>query len=191
MDPVQGAQSPVWGQDGGQGPGRMRQVLDSVSSLLGVDSSQIIDGLRSGQSLADIAAQNGVSRDQLIATVTQALSSNTQGASTDAAAASQGIDPSTLAQQIVDRKGFGGHHHHHHHGMSDQTDTASGVNDEFEQAFSELSSALGLSESDLAKALQAGTSLFDLAAQHGVSQDAITDAMTNAIGQGSLLDTSA
>jgi len=187
MDPVGGSQGPLWA-DGTQGPGRMRQVLDSVSTLLGVDSNDLIASLRSGQSLADIAAQNGVSRDDLLAAVTQALSSSSQGASGVGAVGPQGIDVSTLAQQIVDRKGFGGHHHHHHHhGAPDATQVASGVNSEFEQAFSELSSALGLNEGDLVKALQAGTSLFDVASQQGVSQDTLA----SILGQGSLINTSA
>jgi lambda repressor-like predicted transcriptional regulator len=192
MDPIGGAQSQVWGQQDGQGPGQMRRVLDGVSSLLGVDKGDLIQGLRSGESLADIASQKGVSRDDLLAAVTQALSSGTQGATNGVAAGPQGVDPSALAAQIVDRKGVGGHHHHHHHHVpqpSDQTTTASDGNSPFEQAFAELSSALGLSTSDLAQALQAGTSLFDLAAQQGVSQQAITDILGR--NQGNLVDTSA
>jgi len=194
MDPIGSGQSQVWGQQPDQGPGPMRRVLDSVSTLLGMDSGDLIQGLRSGESLADLAAAKGVSRDDLLAAVTQALSSGTQGLTGGGVAGSpQGIDPSTLAQQIVDRKGLGGHrHHHHHHSQQavDQTSSsASGVSGTFEQAFSELSSALGLSPSDLAQALQAGTSLFDLASERGVSQEAITDVLGS--NQGNLVDTSA
>jgi hypothetical protein len=165
---VEGGQSHVWAQGGPKGMGPLRHVLDAVSDLLHVDSKDLMQDLRSGKSLADVATGADVSRDDLLAAVTQALSGGPGPA---------GADPSAIAQQLVDRKGFPGQRHGHgqHHAV------------DFQHAISQLSDSLGVSANDLISSLQSGTSLEDLAKEHGVSQDELA----TLFGQGQLVDTTA
>ena len=86
--------------------GQMQQVLQSVSSLLGMDQSDVRSALRGGQSLSDLASQKGISSDKLTAAITSALQSS-------GTALPAGTDVSQLAQKIADHK-RGGHHHGHH-----------------------------------------------------------------------------
>jgi len=88
---------------------QFQQTLQPVADLLHMSTSTLTSELQSGKSLADIAQQQGVSRDQLVSTVEQSLSSN----------APAGTDPSKIAavaNQIVDHTPKAGGHHHHHHG---------------------------------------------------------------------------
>jgi hypothetical protein len=67
----------------------------------------------------------------------------------------------------------GGHHHHHHHGGGGQ---AQAVNDA-------VSKALGMSADDLRTARSQGTSLAQLAASKGISQDDLTKAIEQGLQQ--------
>jgi hypothetical protein len=183
IQPVQGGQSQVWARGGPHGLGPMHRVLDSVSPLLGVDAKDLVKELRSGKSLADVATEKGVTRDDLLAVVTEALASGP--GKSGHAAGPPSVDPATLAQQMVDRKGFGSPPPADPPPPRDSTQ-GTGTTD-FGHAFSDLSESLGLSESDLVQALQSGTSLEAIAAQHGVPRDVLV----TLFGQGSLVDTSA
>jgi hypothetical protein len=175
-DSVNGVSPYVFGQAGAaQGYGSaMNQVMSSTSQLLGMSEQDLRTSLRSGQSLSDLAAQKGVSKDDLVSTVSSAISSSQSGV--------QGTqDPTALAQRIVDRKG-GGHHHHHHKQTSDTDDQTSSA-----QSLGGLAGALGMSQSDLLQALQGGSSVFGLADQNGVPSDSLADYL----GQGIAIDTTA
>jgi hypothetical protein len=120
-------------------------VLSSVANLLGMSTDDLTTSLKSGSSMSDLASQKGVSRADLLAAITQGLQSDQS-----AAATSQAGGTSALAGQIADHKGVPGHHHHHHGGGSSSTST------ELQQKVSDLSSALGISNDELVKALQTG-----------------------------------
>ena len=88
-----------------QPPHAMQAVMSSVANLLGKSQDDLRSSLQSGLSLSDLASQKGISQDQLVSTVSQALQS--------AGGLPPGADPNAIAQKIVERKG--GHHGHHHH----------------------------------------------------------------------------
>jgi hypothetical protein len=85
---------------------RMEKVLDAVADKLGMKTSDLEADLQKGQSLTDIATSKGVSKDDLVSTIKNALGTD----ATDA-----------LATRIADHKG--GHHHHHHHVESSDSST--------------------------------------------------------------------
>jgi hypothetical protein len=123
--------------------GAAQPVLSSVAGLLGMSTDDLITSLRNGTSMSDLASQKGISRDDLLAAITQSLQSGQ-------AAGGQAADTAALAGQIADRKGVGGHHHHHHGGGS------AGSSTDLQQKLSDLSTALGISSDQLVQALQAG-----------------------------------
>jgi len=54
----------------------MKTALDAVADKLGISGKDLGNALRSGTTLADFAAQKGMSRDDLVATVKSALSNS-------------------------------------------------------------------------------------------------------------------
>jgi hypothetical protein len=85
---------------------RLQDVDAAVAKELGMSTDDLDQALRSGQSLDEVAQSKGVSHDDLVSTITQAL----QGS----AGTGQTSDPSQL-QQLAERiAGAKGHHHHHH-----------------------------------------------------------------------------
>ena len=88
------------------------EVLSKVADAFGMSTSDLMQQLRGGSSMADIAQSKGISKDQLVQTIASALP---QGA---------GANAESIAEKIADHKrddgkgtsGVHGHHHHHHHG---------------------------------------------------------------------------
>jgi lambda repressor-like predicted transcriptional regulator len=158
-------------------------VLSAASDALGIDQQTLTGDLQGGQSLAAIAQQQGVSSSTLVSAIAQGLQS-AQGTSSLSS-----THATSLATDIVNRKGFGGHHHHHHHAQSatDSTDGTSTDGTDPASPFATVSSLLGMSQTDLLSALEQGTSLSSLLSQNGLSVQSVTEAL----GQGSLLDTTA
>jgi hypothetical protein len=162
-------------------PGQFRQsVLDSAAQVLGMSAQDIQSAFQSGQSLADLAQQKGISKDQLVSAVAQGIQSlNLPGSP----------DPSQMAQRIVDRAGgLSGQRHHHGLGAilngsdPDGDGDVDGASSEATVSpFAVVSGALGMSQSDLLSALESGTSLTDLFAQRGLTLPS----------QGSVIDTAA
>lgn len=176
-------------------PGGFRQaIVSSAAAALGMSTQDVQSALRNGQSLADLAQQKGVSNDTLVGAVAQGLQAATSGSS-----AVNG-DVTSIAQDIVNRKGVGGPHHHHHHGAvgsatssgSDpdgdgDSDAAGETSDTSSSPFTALSGLLGMSQGDLLSALESGTSLPSLLQQQGLSQQSL-DALP---AQGLAVDTTA
>ena len=175
-DSLNGVSPYVFGQAGAaQGYGSaMNQVMSSTSQLLGMSEQDLRTTLGSGESLSDIAAQKGVSKDDLVSTVSSAISTSQGNVQSTQ-------DPTALAQRIVDRKG-GGHRRHHHQQTSDTDDQTSSA-----QGLDGLAGTLGMSQTDLVQALQSGSSVFGLADENGVPSDSLADYL----GQGLAIDTTA
>ena len=86
-----------------------QNMLNSVSSTLGLSTSALQQQLQSGQSLTQIAQNQGVSQQTLVQSISSALQQN--GSTAPASQLQQ------IATNIANRTpGAGGHHHHHHHG---------------------------------------------------------------------------
>ncbi|MCU1374801.1 MAG: hypothetical protein JWO68_2087 [Actinomycetia bacterium] len=82
---------------------RMDKVFNAVADKLGISADDLKTQLQSGKSLTEVAAAKGMSKDDLLATIKDAIGSDT----------SPGTSVDDLALRIADRKGHG---HHGHHG---------------------------------------------------------------------------
>jgi hypothetical protein len=96
---------PLQDQQRGRG-----EVLSKVADSFGMSTSDLMQQLKGGSSMADIAQSKGITKDQLVQTIASALP---QGA---------GVNADSIAEKIADHKrgdgkgvsGVHGHHHHHH-----------------------------------------------------------------------------
>jgi transposase-like protein len=136
------------GTQSGSSDSSVPPVLSNVASLLGMSASDLVTSLKGGSSMSDLASQKGVSSADLLAAINQGLQQSDQDAATG-----QTTDTSSLASQIANQKGLGGHHHHHHGGGSSST---SSTGSDLQQNVSDLASSLGLSSNQLVQALQNG-----------------------------------
>jgi hypothetical protein len=98
---------------------RLQDVTTAVAKELGMSTDDLEQQLRAGASLDDVAKANGVSHDDLVATITQALQGSSASGDTQAPSA---LDQ--LAQRIASAHP---HHHGHHHHKVAGTSDASGV----------------------------------------------------------------
>ena len=73
----------------------MATAMTAASSLLGMSASDLTAGLKSGQSLADIAKSKGVSQDDLVKAISGALQQGNSGLSA--------ADATSLATSLVTR----------------------------------------------------------------------------------------
>jgi hypothetical protein len=96
----------------------MRQVLASAADKLGISQDDLMQDLKSGKSLADIAQSKGVSHDDLVSAVAQGLEQNAPPGATSA-------DATKIAERIVDRTPGAGRPEGPPPGGMDRTDTAS------------------------------------------------------------------
>ena len=95
-------------------------ALKSVSDLLGMSQDDVRTALKGGSSLSDLAQAKGISSDQLVDAISQALQSAGVPASTDLRA---------IAQKVADHKGLPHHRHHHAHAAGAATDAPRPVAD--------------------------------------------------------------
>ena len=103
-----GGTSPFAGAQDSASGGLRQAIMNSASKALGLSVQDLRSALDSGQSLADVAQQRGVSRDDLVTAVAQGIQAAPPTGTPAPAAATE------LAQHVVDRH-HGGHHHHRHH----------------------------------------------------------------------------
>jgi lambda repressor-like predicted transcriptional regulator len=184
IDPVNGGQGSA-SPAASQGTGAVwQQVLQSAGSVLGMSTGDLTTALRSGQSLAQIAQQKGVSQSELTGAVTQALNTAAQNG------ASLPADASTMAQRIVNHTG-GASGHRHHHGGSSTDGSSSGSETSGDSMLSSISSALGMQPTDLLQTLVGGTSLQSLAQHNGVSEQSLEDIVGGGQGHALAVDTTA
>ena len=162
-------------------PGQFRQsVLDSAAQVLGMSAQDVQSAFKSGQSLADLAQQKGISKEQLVSSIASGIQSLNLPGSPDAA---------QMAQRIVDRAGgLSGHRQSHGLGAllngadpdgDGDSDSSSGA--ETVSTFAVVAGALGMSQGDLLSALDSGSTLTKLFAQRGLVLPT----------QGSMVDTAA
>lgn len=146
--------------------------LDSTAERLGMSTDELASAMRSGTTLVDLAAQKGVGKDDLVKSIAADLKAN-------APADAPPVDDARLTQMatsIAEGKRPGLHHHRPGDESGDQSRETS--------TLATIASTLGMEDSDLLTALESGTSLPDLASQHGTTMQAILDALTAAAGDG-------
>jgi hypothetical protein len=115
-------------------------LLSGVADLLRTTTDDLIGRMRGGESLSELATAQGVSRDDLLATIKQGLQTNqlTRGP----------MDLDAMAAKVADRKSAGGHRHA---GGGIQAGSES-----LQQRMADVSTTLGVSDDELAQALQDG-----------------------------------
>jgi len=89
VDALQAAR-PERGPDGRRGPGRPN--LDALADVLGTDAQSLGEQLRGGQTLADIAAANGVDTQSVVDTIVNGIETHIQ----------EGIDSGRIDQTKAD-----------------------------------------------------------------------------------------
>jgi uncharacterized protein YidB (DUF937 family) len=130
------------------GQSAIKNAMQAAAKKLGMSDDQLKTQLQSGQSLADIASAQGVSKDDLVAAVSDSL----KAAGTTLPA---GVDPTKMATNMVERKGGGHHHHHGGGGGTPPVDPTAG-DDTSTQNLQSLATSLGVNPTDLLTKLQAG-----------------------------------
>jgi uncharacterized protein YidB (DUF937 family) len=177
-----------------------QSAFKAVETLLGMQPDEIRSALDSGKTLVDLAADKGVSKDDLIKTIATAIKADRPGITDDratdmatriatrtpptsaanAAGAPGGVDgppppppPDGDSDDTTSTSSTGsvkGKHHHHHHAK--------------DNVLSAVSQTLGMQTSDLVSALQGGSSLSDIASSKGVTEDALLAAIETALKGG-------
>jgi ribosomal protein S20 len=145
------------GQKGWQGGFAKNQQL---LSLLKTDSQTLINELKAGKSLADVASAHGVSEQQVIDLLTSQESQEIDqavqaGKITSDKASKMKAKLSDRIKQMVERKGF--------------------AQKESHGPLNEIASILGLSQQDLKSQLQAGKSVKQIAEEKGISEQQLID----------------
>lgn len=161
--------------EGGTSTSRVPGHVEAAAEVLGLSTDEVMEALADGSSLADLAEEQGVSRDDLVAALVA-----------DAPADLQGMDGvEDMVSALVDQSGLGGPAGPPPSGSSgvwgevltsDQSDT-----------LDQLASLLGTDSSSLLDQLYSGTSLADLLTDAGVTTSDLAAVLQN----GLLIDTTA
>jgi uncharacterized protein YidB (DUF937 family) len=163
-------------------------VMNGAAQALGMNSSDLISALQSGQSLSSIASSKGLSQDKLVAAMAASIQQANPGVSADQATKvatamatrtpPAGGMPPVQTDGATGTSAAGGHHHHHGHKA-------------VSAAMDSVASLLGTTTTDLATATQSGQSLTQIASSKGVSQQSLVSAIATALqGSDSSMSTS-
>lgn len=134
---------------------RAPRYVQAAAKVLGMNTSDVMNALKSGKSLADLAKQQGVSTDALTSALKADAPKDVQGSP----------DTDAMLQKLVNQQGMRGHHGHHAQGApsaaaSSATGALTGTLTADQQStLSTLSGLLGTDSSSLLSELQSGTSL--------------------------------
>jgi lambda repressor-like predicted transcriptional regulator len=174
-------------QGGHRGHHREGGALQSAAKALGMDVKDVVAALKDGKSLDDLAQQQGVSDDDLVAAIRSDLPQRLQ----------QSGDADQVAESIATRTGPPrGPQRADGPPQSDgdaaSASSVSGVlgsslNPTQQATLDGLSSLLGTTSDDLLSSLRSGTSLADLVDAQGVDRDSLASVMQD----GLIVDTTA
>jgi hypothetical protein len=175
------------GRDRPKGPDP-EKLMAPVADTLGMTTTELRTAMESGSTLQQLATSKGISHTDLVAAVKAGLeAARPDGASaTGATSASAGtaatgkvFDLDALAESIAS-----GQRPEGPQGMP-PSQQVHGRNSNDQQSLDKLSSLLDMSSDDLVSALRNGTSLSDLASQHGVDANRLLDVLSS----GMVMDT--
>jgi hypothetical protein len=113
VNQLQGAQALEQTQRGGGMRAHIQKILQPVADKLGMSGDDLHTALGSGKSFAEIAQSKGVSRNDLVKTVSDAISKNRPPGA-------PAVDPNQLANRMVDDL-RGAHRGYHSHAPSGST----------------------------------------------------------------------
>jgi hypothetical protein len=150
----------------------MEKAMKPVETLLGVTHDELLESLRGGATLAEVADAKGISRSDLVDAVAGGL------AAIAPPGAEQLGDPTTLAERIVDHAGPAGS------GPGDGRAWERGAELSLraETALSGLADLLEMDANGLLAELVSGTSLVEIASRHDVSQDTLESFLGTSLG---------
>jgi uncharacterized protein YidB (DUF937 family) len=171
--------SPLSGVDGIYPPSPMMQrtppPMTSTAQLLGISPDELQKDMQSGTTLAQLAAQSGVSKDDLVKSIVTDLKANApQGAP-----AIPDAQLTQMATNIADgKRPHGGHHHHH-------TEATSAAGDSSQSNLSSLADALGIDPSTLLAQINSGQDIGPLLSGTGNGGAPASAQGTTTLGYGS------
>ena len=148
------------GEHGDHGGADHQAVEAAVQKALGVDEAAIHTARENGKTLAQLASEKGVSRDDLAAAISAAIKSTDHGANLTDAQATQ------MANDIIDGKGGPAQGMHRaRHGAVEKA----------------ITSTLGITEAQWHAAHDSGKSAADVAKSKGIEVSKVVDAVATAL----------
>jgi hypothetical protein len=159
----------------GTATSRVPGHIEAASEVLGLSTDEIMEALSDGSSLADLAEEQGVSREDLTAALVAAAPADMQAMG----------DVEDMVSSLIDQEGLAGP-------SGPPPSGSSGVWGETlttdqQETLDSLASLLGTDSSSLLDQLYSGTSLSDLLTDAGVSVADLADV----VQEGLFIDTSA
>lgn len=79
-------------------PAKMKETMQAAAKTLGLSDDELKSKLQSGSSLAEVAEEHGVSKEDLIKSLAESIKTSSAG----------NVDATAMATKMVDRKGHGG-----------------------------------------------------------------------------------
>jgi len=144
--------------------------LDEMSELLGLSEDELRAEFEAGNSLADIAAAQGISTEELTASMLAAVEEHlaeavAEGRIDDAAAAERLARAEERIPEMIERTpGEGGGHAHRHR---------------LRRGFGDALEELGISTEELQAGRESGKTLAEVAAEQGVAEDELVAALVD------------
>lgn len=160
---------------GGQGQGRVPGHIEVAAEALGLSTEEVTSALEDGSSLAELAEQQGVSRDDLVAALVEGAPDDLQALG----------DVEEMVGRLVDQQGMGGPQGGPPPGSSGVLGTE--MTQSQTQTLSAVAGLLGTSASTLLDSLRSGSSLADLLSNAGVSESDFAGVVEKSL----LIDTNA
>ncbi|MCI0796574.1 MAG: hypothetical protein J4N99_07125 [Chloroflexi bacterium] len=158
------------------GTGPRHAIVNTVADTLGMDKRDLVAELRSGKTLAEVAQENGVDVDEVIETLVEVAderldqaveSGRITGEEAEGKLASIEERISALVDKVLPMGHNFGRMMRHRGGHS---------------IINAASEELGMDKRELVEALRGGSTISDLAAEQGVSTDAIISSVIESAG---------
>lgn len=155
--------------DGDHKRGPRGQRLEGLADILGIEKDELKESLRSGESLVDIAAANGLSEDELTAAMLAAQAERLATA----------VEDGKITQEQADKASDK---------LSENIDKV--VNGEIKpggptghrgEGLADMAELLGVDADVLKESLKSGESLADIAEANGVDAEDVVDALITAM----------
>lgn len=153
---------------------RLKGGIEDVAGVLGIDEAELMEALRDGSTLAEIAEANGVDAATLVEAMTAAATEAIDEAVADGLITQDRADAmlENLPGRITDQldRSFSGRHgrHHHHHPVA-----RGFIGDE-------VSEILGLDKAEIHELLEDGQSIAEIAEAQGVDPESLISDVTDA-----------
>ena len=163
-------QNTVLIQDGAQDPGARHggpgRALDAASEIIGIERDSLRDALRGGQTLAEVAEENGVSQDELVSQLTDRANERIDQAVQDGRLTQAEADEkrATLSEDIQERV---------------TSDAPLQRGERGGRSLETAARVIGVDETTVRAELRSGQSLAEIAQDNGVEPASVVDAIAD------------